>query len=760
MDADFSVFCILPPYNVINAQTINASGVLVGGDTGVGLTYQAVADPSGSINRTSIGKCNFWQFVDPLFWIAVAPDVGLPIPGPNGFAMPGVNNVPQAMTYDATAAWFGAFGIPLTPYDDAGRTNRYPMMRLVASSGGAQVGFTDIVLPVAEEMNCRACHGSGAGSTAQPADGWVNLTDRERDYRLNILRLHDDLQLGTPIFTTALVDGRYNAAGLYATVVADGKPVLCASCHRSEALPGSGHAGIPPLTASIHTQHGSVIDPANGLLLDAEANRTSCYYCHPGQQTRCLRGIMGTSVAANGQLEMECQSCHGSMNLIGAATRTGWLNEPNCQACHSGDAVANAGQIRYTSVFSSPNVMRVSANQRFATTPNTPAAGYSLYRFSRGHGGLYCEACHNSTHAEFPSIDTNDNITCIQHQGYIGPLAQCESCHHTQPSTVNGGPHGLHPMGQTWVSQHQNNAGSACQVCHGTDYRGTVLSRMRTDRTLSGNGTKTFWRGYQVGCYSCHNGPGGSGSAPAPAVVTSRTATTTAGTSVAIPLTATGTGTLTLRVVSQSTHGKVGLSGTAATYFPDPGFTGTDSFTFAALNGSNDSNLGLVTITVTAGGGCTYTITPTSASVGAGAGSGSVSISTSANCTWTASSGATWLTITSTTSGTGPGTVTYAFAANTTSSARSGSLTIAGRTYTLTQDAAASCVYTLTPTSASVSAGIGSGSVSVSAGASCPWTASSGATWLTITAGASGTGPGTVSYSIAANTDSGGVITP
>src|SRR6185503_6754601 len=57
------------------------------------------------------------------------------------------------------------------------------------------------------------------------------------------------------------------------------------------------------------------------------------------------------------------------------------------------------------------------------------------------------------------------------------------------------------------------------------------------------------------------------------------------------------------------------------------------------------------------------------------------------------------------------------------------------------------------PTSQSVPAAGGSGiSVTVSAGATCPWTATSGATWITINAGATGTGNGTVVFSVAPNT--------
>jgi len=42
----------------------------------------------------------------------------------------------------------------------------------------------------------------------------------------------------------------------------------------------------------------------------------------------------------------------------------------------------------------------------------------------------------------------------------------------------------------------------------------------------------------------------------------------------------------------------VALDGTTATYFPFDGFSGVDTFTFAAWDGWTDSNLGTVTVTV------------------------------------------------------------------------------------------------------------------------------------------------------------------
>lgn len=67
-------------------------------------------------------------------------------------------------------------------------------------------------------------------------------------------------------------------------------------------------------------------------------------------------------------------------------------------------------------------------------------------------------------------------------------------------------------------------------------------------------------------------------------------------------------------------------------------------------------------------------------------------------------------------------------------------------------DCGGTCSFSISPTSASVAAAGGSGTVSVTATAGCTWSAISNATFITVTGGASGTGNGTVSYSVAANT--------
>ena len=191
-----------------------------------------------------------------------------------------------------------------------------------------------------------------------------------------------------------------------------------------------------------------------------------------------------------------------------------------------------------------------------------------------------------------------------------------------------------------------------------------------------------------------------------------------------------------------SGNGAVGFNVTA-----NPGGARTGTLTIAGTTFSVNQAAGT--------SACAYSVTPTTQSVAATAGAGSpVSVSTPGGCTWTAGSNDSWITITSGTSGSGNGAVGFSVTANT-GGARTGTLTVAGETVTVNQAAASSsgCAFTVTPTSESVAAAAGGGSpVNVSAASGCTWTATSNASWISITSGASGSGDGSVGYSVTANT--------
>ena len=149
---------------------------------------------------------------------------------------------------------------------------------------------------------------------------------------------------------------------------------------------------------------------------------------------------------------------------------------------------------------------------------------------------------------------------------------------------------------------------------------------------------------------------------------------------------------------------------------------------------------------------CTISLQPTSTSVPAAGGTGTVTVT--ATCPWTANSLASWITLTAPASGSGNGAVGFSVAANTTTTARSGTLNIGGQTFTVNQAGATqTCTVTINPTSQSVPAAGATGiSITVTAPAGCARPATSNATWITVTSGATGSGNGTVTLNVAANT--------
>lgn len=147
---------------------------------------------------------------------------------------------------------------------------------------------------------------------------------------------------------------------------------------------------------------------------------------------------------------------------------------------------------------------------------------------------------------------------------------------------------------------------------------------------------------------------------------------------------------------------------------------------------------------------CTYAVSPATQTIASTAGTGTIAVTADNGCTWTAATSATFLTITSGRTGYGNGIVAYSFTAYTGSTSRTANVTIGDKTVTITQ--VGRCTFTVTPTSKTFSSAGGSDSISVATRADCSWSATvpASATWITIT-GSSGTGNGTVSYSVAAN---------
>ncbi|HEB78203.1 MAG TPA: carboxypeptidase regulatory-like domain-containing protein [Methylothermaceae bacterium] len=559
-------FSVLPPFNTVNAHALRRGSEpqLLDG-TVIELRYSAASNPNdpvgpNSINSTSqnypvgasadaaqIVKSDFWDVVGPkgesnaelLFGLPpglIRPDEGLPVHHntDHGRYMPGIDapysaNDPQAFSaFVAEHGWFTAEGIPMTPVDDQGRFNAYPLLRvqMVDKASGSVLATTDVVTPVSYEVDCRDCHTQG--KVGADPNVWGNIfqapasadrADIEMAAKHNILALHD-AKHGTDLLSS--------------------KPVLCAGCHRSNALAAvggpQGDPTLPSMSEVAHGFHGRLQLAADGSLLrDADGNpvliepnnrsgtkplipvgpdvpmEQNCFLCHPGKVTQCFRGAMFTA-------GRKCSDCHGDLLAVGGlyplkdkgAPRTPWADEPRCGSCHGGIGGEPVRTVAYD-----PNDPAATPlpplTSRFAENPGT------LYRDSHGHGGLGCESCHGSPHAIWPNRNpnANDNVTAVQLQGHKGTLMECSVCHTpgSFPKGTLDGPHGMHPVNDpVWNKKHgdfyEHAAGDPCATCHGDDHLGTRLSKTPVDRVLKdkkGKVLATLKAGDQVACNLCHS---------------------------------------------------------------------------------------------------------------------------------------------------------------------------------------------------------------------------------------------------------------
>jgi hypothetical protein len=188
--------------------------------------------------------------------------------------------------------------------------------------------------------------------------------------------------------------------------------------------------------------------------------------------------------------------------------------------------------------------------------------------------------------------------------------------------------------------------------------------------------------------------------------------------------------------------------------------TGNGTVKFTVPGNTNTTGLsGTITIadqTITVNqdpGGCTYSFSPKNAKFKDTGGTGTVTVKPNfSDCDWTAASNDPFITITGGASGVGKGTVRYTVASNPNTTALTGSITIGEENFTV-EEAATPCEFSLGETTASFSSTGGTSNVTVTAnGANCAWKAVVSGSFIKITSDPSGTGNGTVAYTVEANT--------
>jgi hypothetical protein len=149
----------------------------------------------------------------------------------------------------------------------------------------------------------------------------------------------------------------------------------------------------------------------------------------------------------------------------------------------------------------------------------------------------------------------------------------------------------------------------------------------------------------------------------------------------------------------------------------------------------------------------TLTLNPASVNAVAAGQSGTVAASANApDYAWTSVSSQAWITITSGAANTGSGSTGYTVAAATSVASRTGAITMGDKTLTITQ-AGLEGSLTLSAASLTAPAQGQKGTVTVTANAQdYAWTAVSNHSWITIDSGASGTGNGSVAFTVAPTT--------
>ncbi len=150
---------------------------------------------------------------------------------------------------------------------------------------------------------------------------------------------------------------------------------------------------------------------------------------------------------------------------------------------------------------------------------------------------------------------------------------------------------------------------------------------------------------------------------------------------------------------------------------------------------------------------CRFDVGPTEVTLPAAGGEANIDISADQACAWTAAPDADWIAV-SADHGTGPDTVSLQAGPNA-GAARSATVAVGGHSVTVTQSGSipgqpGACAPGVAPSGfTDVAASGASLEVMVSAPAGCPWTSSSGISWIQVTG--SGTGAGAATLTVGAN---------
>ena len=347
----------------------------------------------------------------------------------------------------ADVNWYEGAGIPFAAYDDFGRENAYPLVRVEARQGNTTVATVDTVLPISGEASCTNCHSDptdvqnsrfapedpdapanileAAGlpvatslddPTVMDADPNNDLpTDVSVEYAadINILRLHD-LKHGANYVSTACDapgqncletapapcditanggNGDANCLTAQALDPVNPKPAVCQVCHYTPALD----------LAQVGPMAGAPGSTANGRNQLAHSSNSNVMHSHHGglgnlfppmpAPIQNAQGVITNQAERLQVLEDTCYQCHPGTNvqcLRGAMFNGGML----CNDCH-GDMEQVGADFSANVSPTNPGDFKLDLGNFYALGSPQPRVPWA------NEPG--CGSCHTG--------DANDNLT-------------------------------------------------------------------------------------------------------------------------------------------------------------------------------------------------------------------------------------------------------------------------------------------------------------------------------------------------------------
>jgi hypothetical protein len=450
--------------------------------------------------------------------------------------------------------WYEGAGIPFAAFDDNGRENAYPLVRVQArNAAGANVATVDTVLPISGEASCTNCHADPAdvqnSRTPVPTQTLrnaglpvaVSLDDPDPNLPIrvsvewaadiNVLRLHDlrhgaryvttacdNVPAGENCLNTAPAPCTINAANpngsascLTNQALVQNKPVVCQVCHYTPAL---DLAQLGPLAGA----PGTIANGRNQL---AHQSNSRVMHNHHGSLPNNLfppipppaqnaAGIVTNQDARLAAMEQNCYQCHPGTNvqcLRGAMFNGAML----CSDCHgsmqqvgadfsAGVSPTNPGAF----VLNQGNFYDPASNQPRVPWANEPGCGSC-------HTG---DANNNLTatgNVRVNTADVNGNVDNIRLRqayrngdGKATPIVPTNKrfAEPAVPATFNGTPNPGAGNPQLYrVST--GHGGVMCEGCHGATHAEWPNANPNSNDNIAARQLQGH-TGTLIECQTCH----------------------------------------------------------------------------------------------------------------------------------------------------------------------------------------------------------------------------------------------------------------